>query len=232
MNRYLILMCAALFPLNSNASWYGGINLGVNSVDIKKELLYPIDDLLPATATYRTNYTNGHGQISLGYEFQLNDKIGTAIETNADAFVGQSKHRINNWFITDNALAEERLEYGASVFLLPSYQFNSHTKFFIGPGISASKFAIKSGYTAGNIGVTGSFNKWLTGGSLKTGMSTQISEHIEATLSYQYTVYNSVTWEHVEPLSEESLRGQYRPYVNTAMIGIKIKLPESKNLGK
>lgn len=228
MNKYLMLMLVALLPLESNAWWYGGINLGVNAVDIKKDLLYPLDGPEFTTANYRTNYTNAHGQLLWGYQFNLNDKIGTAIEANADAFVGKSEQKINNWFLSNNALAQERFDYGVSLFLLPSYQTNQYTKFFIGPGISGSRFAIKSGATAGNIGVSGTFNKWLIGGGLKTGIATKINEHTEVVLSYQYTVYDNVSWENIEPLSEDSLRGHYRPSVNIVMIGIKSLFPEFK----
>lgn len=230
MNKYVLLMLTALLPLDSNAWWYGGINLGVNSVEIKKDLLYPLGDQNPTTANSRTNYTNAHGQLLWGYAFSLNDKFGTAIEANADAFAGKSEQKINNWFLSDNALAQERLDYGLSLFLLPSYQLNQYTQLFVGPGISGSRFAIKSGTTAGNVGVSGAFKKWLTGGSLKAGIATQINEYADVVLSYQYTMYDSVTWENIEPLSEDSLRGHYRPSVNTVMIGIKSRLPEFKKI--
>ena len=97
---------------------------------------------------------------------------------------------------------------------------------FFGPGIASSRFVINSGETAGNVGVTGSQSQWLTGGAVKIGVATRISDNTEFLLSYQYTQYNSITWMGVEPLSEESLSGRYKPNVNTFMIGIRASVPD------
>lgn len=229
MNKYSILMIAAcLLPFDSNAYWYTGINLGVNVVDVKKDLTYPLDEPSPTSSSFNSTYTNFHGQLLAGYDFFLSNKINAAIEANADVFTGKAQHYINNWFLTEGAYAQERLEYGVAVFLLPSYQLNQTTRLFIGPGVASSRFVIRSGNTAGNVGVTGSFNQWLTGGAVKAGAVTKLSDTTELLLSYQYTQYSSVTRTGMETLSEESLSGRYKPNVNTFMVGIRASIPEFK----
>ena len=227
MNKCSILMIAVcLFPFESNAHWYAGINLGVNAVNVKKDLVYPLEDPSPTSSSFNSTYTNFHGQLLAGYDFFLSNKLSAAIEGNADVFTGKAQHNINNWFLTNSAYAQEQLEYGAAIFLLPSYQINQATRLFIGPGVASSRFVISSGSTAGNVGVSGSFNQWLTGGAVKAGVATKLTNNTELLLSYQFTQYNSVTWMGIEPLSDESLSGHYQPNANTFMIGIRANVPE------
>ena len=103
---------------------------------------------------------------------------------------------------------------------------NQTTRIFIGPGVASSRFVVDSGGSAGNVGVTGSFSKWLVGGAVKAGVTTQLSEHTELQLSYQFTQYNRFGVMNVEPLSGESLSGRYRPSVNTVLLGIRANIPE------
>jgi opacity protein-like surface antigen len=227
MNKCSILMIAfCLLPFDSNAHWYTGINLGVNAVDVKKDLVYPLNDPSPTSSSFNSTYTGFHGQLLAGYDFFLSNKLNAAIEGNADLFTGKAQQNITNWFLTNSAYAQERLEYGVAVFLLPSYQLNQTARIFIGPGVASSRFAVRSGVTAGNVGVTGSFNQWLTGGAVKAGLATKLSDNTELLLSYQYTQYNNVTWMGMETLSEESLSGRYKPSVNTFIIGVRAHVPE------
>jgi opacity protein-like surface antigen len=227
MNKYIVLMIAAfILPSESNAYWYTGINLGVNTVAVKKDLIYPLGDQSPTSSSFNSTYTNFHGQLLGGYDFTLSNKINVAVEGDAEVFTGKAQHRINNWFLTNNVYAKEQLEYGVAVFLLPSYSLNQATRLFIGPGVVSSRFVIDSGNTAGNVGVTGSFRQWLTGAAVKAGVTTKLCEHTEIQFSYQFTQYNSLSGVNIEPLSEESLGGHYKPNVNTVMIGIRANIPE------
>lgn len=227
MNKYSTLILASLFfPLNANAAWYGGINLGINAVTVDKELLYPLDSATPTSAHYNNSYTNFHGQLTAGYEMSFNDRFRAALEGNADIFTGTAEHTINNWFFSEQVVAKEQLEYGFSLFLLPAYQLNPNTRVFIGPGLSGSQFKISSQNTAGNVGVTGNFSDWLMGGGFKAGIASQLTQNTELVLSYQYTAYQNIEWTNAEPLTDEFLRGNYKPSANTVMLGIRMSMPE------
>lgn len=228
MKKYSILSIAiCVLPFNfSYASFYGGINAGINSVSIKKNLVYPLEVASPTSSSYRSDYTNFHGQLLVGYDFFTHSKIRAAIEGNLDIYTGKSEYSINDWYFTENAHAEEQLERGISLFLLPSYQYNEFIRLFVGPGITKSEFSIKSINTAANIGVSGQFQQWLTGGSLKAGVANKLTETLELLFTYQFTQYSSVTWSNVEPLSGETLRGTYKPNANFFMIGLKANLPQ------
>lgn len=227
MNRYsMLIVSLGLLPFNVNASWYGAVNLGVNAVTVGKNLSYPLGDPLPTSQRFRSGYTNFHGQLAAGYRFLLANHIGLNLEGNADLFTGKAKHSINNWFFFESVQTEEKLKYGFSLFALPEYCYSEQVRFFAGPGVSRSKFAIASENTAGNVGVTGGFNEWLTGWSLKAGVANQLTANTEILFSYQYTRYNNASWSNIEPLSGESLRGRYKPEANLFMLGIKMKVPE------
>nr|HAT8714648.1 outer membrane beta-barrel protein [Legionella jordanis] len=229
MNKYFsLLMGLGLLPLNANASWYGVINLGGNAVDVEKQLIYPLEDPFASTANFDSGYSNFHGQLAAGYEFLFAEQYGFSIEGNADLFTGKAKHNIDNWFFSEFAQAEEQLKYGFSLFALPEYRYNTAVRLFAGPGVSTSKFEVGYDNTAGNLGVSGNFDKWLTGWSVKAGIANQITDYAELMFTYQFTQYESVTWTTVEPLSGSLLRGRYRPDANLFMVGIRFHLPEGQ----
>ena len=232
MKKQYLLILASIASFTVQAGTYAGLNLGVNTVTIHKDLIYPLDESVPTSSTFNNAYTNFHAQILAGYERPLNQHFSAALEANTDLFTGRSKYTINNWFFNETALAKEQLQYGFSLFFLPIYHYNESVNFFVGPGISESYFAVNTNTTAGNIGVSAHFNHWLTGGGFKVGSLTKINNNLELLLTYQFTQYSSLTRTEVEPLSGDSLQGQYKPNVNTVLMGLRATIPESKPFAK
>ncbi|CEG57469.1 outer membrane protein [Legionella fallonii] len=227
MNKHsLSIIIACLLSLDAYSGIYSGLNLGINSVTIDKDLLYPLEEVAPTSSSFSNAYTNFHGQILAGYEYPFSAKFSTSLEADADLFTGKSRYVINQWFFNESVTAEERLKYGFSLFLLPTYRYNESVRFFVGPGISTSYFAIKAINTAGNVGVSENVSQWLTGGGLKAGAITKISDNLDLLLTYQFTQYTSTTQTQIEPLSDETLQGRYKPYVNTILIGLRVNIPE------
>ncbi|KTD25456.1 Uncharacterised protein [Legionella lansingensis] len=188
MNRYSTLIISlGLLPFNVNAGWYGALNLGINAVNVEKNLTYPIGDPFATSENFHSGYTNFHGQLAAGYGFLLTNQIGLNIEGNADLFTGEAEHTIKNWFFSEPVQTEEKLKYGFSLFALPEYHYNEYVRFFAGPGVSWSKFAISYENTAGNVGVTGHFDEWLTGWALKAGVANQLTPCTE---SFYLPVYS------------------------------------------
>lgn len=220
----MIIACIASF--NAHTAGYAGLNLGINSVTIHKELTYPLDETTPTTSTFNNAYTNFHGQILAGYELRLNQRYSAALEADADLFAGESRYKITNWYFNDGVLAKEQLDYGFSLFFLPAVHVNNVVSIFGGPGISTGYFAVKTDYSAGNAGVSSNYKHWLTGGGLKVGTVSQLSANLALLLTYQFTQYKSSVRTEIEPFSGSGLQGVYRPYVNTVLIGLKFTMPE------
>ncbi|QMT59558.1 outer membrane beta-barrel protein [Legionella sp. PC997] len=226
MNKHsLSTILACILSCNGYTGVYSGLNLGINSVTIDKSLSYPLEEVTPTSSSFNNAYTNFHGQLTAGYELPLSARFSTALEADADLFTGKSRYRINEWFFNDDVHAEEHLEYGFSFFLLPAYQYNESARFFVGPGISGSRFAVSMNNTAGNVGVSDNFKKWLIGGGLKAGAITRLNNNLDLLLTYQFTQYSSTERTQIEPLSDETLQGRYKPYVNTVLIGLRVNLP-------
>lgn len=226
-NKYsLLLIIASLASFNAHSGGYAGLNLGVNAVKVQKDLLYPVGDELPASSHFNNAYTNFHGQLLAGYELSFNPKFSAALEVDADLFTGSSHYKIHNWYFDENVSTKEYLEYGFSLFLLPAYQLNDSVRLFVGPGVSQSYFVVESENTAGNVGVSGNFNRWLTGGGLKAGSITKLTHNLDLLLTYQFTQYTSVKRTRIEPLSEDALQGRYKPNVNMVSIGLRVNIPD------
>lgn len=227
MSRIALITLIAVSSLSAtfvHAAPYAGINLGGNFTTIHNHLTYPLESSSPTTANFQNSYNNFHGQVFAGYNFPLKCKFSMAIEANGDYNAGSTNYKINNWFLTSNAQIREKLNYGYGIFLLPKYQYANKINFFIGPGFAQEKFQVESGAaTGGDIGVTGSYSKWLSGWGLKSGVEINLTCHANFLLTYQYMSFNSVSWSNVEPLSGESLSARYRPTVNSVMIGIAFK---------
>ncbi|ASQ45593.1 outer membrane protein [Legionella clemsonensis] len=227
MNNYAALIVGlSSLSFNAEASWYGGVNLGVNAVNIEKKITYPLGDPIVTSQNFDSGYTNFHGQLTAGYDVLLTELLGLSVEGNADLFTGKAEHTIANWFFSNAVQAEEKLKYGFSVFALPEYHYSKNMYFYAGPGVSRSRFEIQSGNTAGNVGVTGNYDKWLTGWGLKAGVATLLTPNAEILLTYQFTQYEKITWTNIEPLSGELLSGRYKPQVNLFMVGLKVRMPE------
>lgn len=227
MNKcFIVSILACLISIESFASVYTGVNLGISTVTTKKDLIYPLEIDQPRAAHFSNAYTNFHGQLLLGYDLPLTAKLAMGFEADADFFTGKSRYTINNWYFNEGISAEEQLEYGFAFFALPSYHYNDSVRFFAGPGISTNRFAIKTNNSAGNIGVSGNYTKWLTGGGLKIGSITKLNNTVDLVLSYQFMQYGSITKTSVEPITEDSLRGSYKPYANTVLIGFRAHFPE------
>lgn len=227
MNKHaLAVIMASIASFNAYSGIYSGLNLGINSVTVHKELFYPLEEEIPTSSSFNNAYTNFHGQLLVGYDFPLNDRFSAALEGNADLFTGKSSYKINQWFFDEDVRAEERLDYGFSLFLLPSYQLNEAVRFFAGPGITRSNFVIETKNTAGNVGVSANFRRWLTGSGLKAGTVSKLTPNLALLLTYQFTQYERIARTQIEPLSEETLHGRYKPHVNTVLVGLKVTLPE------
>ncbi|USQ15329.1 outer membrane beta-barrel protein (plasmid) [Legionella lytica] len=227
-NKYSLIIIASMLSFHAEAGVYTGIDLGINTVKVQKELTYPLEEETPTTAHFNNAYTNFHGQLLAGFEVWLKPRFSVALEADAELFTGASRYKINNWFFTQNVATKEQLQYGFSFFLLPAYQINESVRLFVGPGISPSYFVVKSEETAGNVGVSGSFNQWLTGGGLKAGAITRLNNNLDLVLTYQFMQYNSVKRTSIEPVSEDSLRGNYKPNVNSVLIGLRYNFSDTK----
>ena len=227
-NKYSLIIIASMLSFHAETAVYTGIDLGINAVKIQKELTYPLEEETPTTAHFNNAYTNFHGQLLAGFEVWLKPRFSVALEADAELFTGASRYKINNWFFTQNVATKEQLQYGFSFFLLPAYQINQSVRLFVGPGISPSYFVVKSEETAGNVGVSGSFNQWLTGGGLKAGAITRLNNNLDLVLTYQFMQYNSVKRTSIEPVSEDSLRGNYKPNVNSVLIGLRYNFSNAK----
>lgn len=226
MNKYFLMIGACLLSYDVSASWYGGAKLGINSVNIKKNLLYPLANPPVTSANFRNGYSGFHGQLFAGYDIDLTSQLGVAVEGNADLFTGRARYTINNWSFAANVNLQEKLENGFAIFLLPAYQINPYVRLFLGPGISTNRFITDPGNTGGNVGVSGDFRKWLTGGALKAAAATSLTDKLDLLLTYQYGQYESVSWSSIEPVSGELLRGRYKPHAHAVMVGIRFNIPE------
>lgn len=222
MNKFTaVTLLMGMMSSLSHADIYTGINLGINAITVDKHLTYPLDDSSPSTAHFNSSYTNFHAQILAGYELSIRPQWSTSLEFNADFFTGNAQHKVDHWYFEEGIDAQEKLDYGFSLFLLPAYHYTDRVTFFAGPGVSTSSFIIKAKNTAGNVGVSENYTQWLTGGGLKIGAATQVTPSIDVLLTYQFTQYESMSRTHIEPLSEEFLHGSYRPYANLMLLGIK-----------
>lgn len=228
MNKCSIIsIFACLMSFDSFANVYTGVNLGINTVTIKKNLLYPLDvDDTLKSSHFNNAYTNFHGQFLVGYELPVLTKFSTSFEANADVFTGKSRYTINHWYINDNVSAEEQLEYGFAFFVLPTYKYNESVRFFAGPGVSGSRFSIKAHNTAGNVGVSVNDNTWLTGVGLKMGSATKLTNTMDLVLTYQFMQYGRVTRTHIEPITDDTLQGNYKPNVNAVLVGLRVHFPD------
>ncbi|MFJ1269331.1 outer membrane protein [Legionella lytica] len=228
-NKYsLLVIIASMLSFHAEAGGYAGINLGINAVKVQKDLRYPLEEETPTTAHFDNAYTNFHGQLLTGYELFLKPRFSVALEADAELFTGASHYKINNWFFTQNVATKEQFQYGFSFFLLPAYQLNESVRLFVGPGVSPSYFVVKSEATAGNIGVSGSFNQWLTGGGLKAGAIARLNSNVDLVLSYQFMQYNSIKRTRIEPVSDDTLQGSYKPNVNSVLLGLRYNFSENK----
>ncbi len=223
MKQFTLLTSLLLLQLPSaHAHWYAGANLGINSVTVKKTLSYPITPLPSTTARYQSAYNNIHGQLFWGKVIYSPNKIGIALEAAADWFNDSSNYTIDNFFLTTPARAKEQLKYGFGLYLLPEYHYNNSSRFFVGPGINTSQFSIRSGYTGGNVGTTGSYTQWLNAWGIKLGIASTLTQNSELMISYQFNQYNSMTKSNIEPLSADILSGRYKPYTNIVMLGLRL----------
>lgn len=219
----LFLLTAMLATNPAHSNGFVGINLGAAFVNTNKTLVYPYAD--PTSYTTAAKYTAGypafHGQLLGGYDFLIQGQLSLALEGDFDAYANNSNFTVNNYFLTNQAKAEEQLRYGFSLFLLPNYHLSKRIALFLGPGVSTTQFRISSaGATGGDVGITGPANTWLTGWGFKTGAAINLSPQIDLLLSYQFTDYTTTQQLRIEPLSSAALRGQYQPYANSVMLGL------------
>lgn len=215
------MLCASLLSCNASAGIYSGLNLGVNTVTVNKRLFYPLEEMTPTSSSFNNAYTGFRGQIFAGYDYFIKDKFFAQFEANADWITGKSQYTVNRWYFEEGVYAKEQLKYGVSFFLLPAYQYNETTRFFVGPGVSYGYFSVGMRNSAGNVGVSESFSHWLTGGGLKAGVVTALCQNLDLLLTYQFTQYNTIKRTQIEPLSEDTLRGRYKPNANAVFLGLR-----------
>ena len=222
MKQAILISSLTLLPLTlANAHWYGGFNLGVNSVTVDKELNYPLIATTPSFSDFHSSYNNFHAQLLGGRKFAVRDRLHVDVETNFDFYTGRATQNIRNWFLTAAAGAKEQLDYGFGLFALADYQYNDSFNIYIGPGILTNRFSVSSlNATGGNLGVTGSFHDNLTGWGIKTGIANHLNAHTDLIMGYQFNQYQSVSWTATEPLSGDALTARYKPYANLFMIGL------------
>lgn len=223
MNKYTALIATALLACNvaHAGDFYAGLNLGLNSVKVEKTLLYPIGGTSLTSQNYNPGYNGFHGQLFIGKGFTLSNNWNVNLQGDADLFNGSTKSGINNWFLGNNASTKEQLKSGIGLFVLPEYQWAQGFKVFAGPGWVYSKFSATSGSTAGNLGVTGSYNKWLSAWAVKVGTANRICNNVDFLMTYQFNQYNSLNATNVEPLSGSLLRGKYKPNANIFSVGLR-----------
>ncbi len=58
------------------------------------------------------------------------------------------------------------------------------------------------------------------------GTISKLSDTLDLLFTYQFTQYERVERIQVEPISEETLKGRYKPNVNTVLIGLRVNIPE------
>ncbi|KTD43154.1 outer membrane beta-barrel protein [Legionella parisiensis] len=228
--HYIATIIMYMLSFSAYTGVYSGINLGINTVTVHKDLRYPLEEVIPTSSSFNNAYTNFHGQLLAGYEYPFSAKFTTAIEGDADLFTGKSHYKVNEWFFNENVNAQEKLEYGFSLFLLPAYQCNESVRFFAGPGISWGRFVVKMDNTAGDVGISTDFKQWLTGGGLKAGAITKLNNNLDLLLTYQFTQYNSTGRTQIEPISGDTLQGDYKPNINTVLIGLRVNMPQNPYL--
>lgn len=222
MNKLPLSIISVLMSLSAHASFYAGLNLGAGSIEVEHQLNFPLEDEDQTYTRYTNGYTGVHGQIFLGYEHQFTSSFGGALEIGVGQYFGKSEYSIREWYFEENAYTRESLKHSVNAFVLPSFKYNDYLTLFAGPGVSSTQFTTSSLNTAANIGVSGSYDRWLTGMAGKVGANVKLTAQTDLVLSYQYNHYNSVTWSNVEPLSEESLQGRYQPDSGLALVGLRI----------
>jgi opacity protein-like surface antigen len=225
-NYSWLLTSLCLLPFCANANWYGGVNLGINSVSTEKSLAYPLEGAQVTSSHFHNSWNGFHAQILGGYDFLIGDKAGVALELDGDFFNGKSRYTINNFFFSEGANAEEKFKQGVGLFVLPEYRFHDNVRFFAGPGVSFGRFITRYNNTAGNIGVSRNANKTLTGYGLKAYVATRVTASTDFLVAWQYTQYDSLKYSAVEPLSGSSLSGRYKPNVNLFMVGLRMQIPD------
>ncbi len=232
MNKYLLLAGTSLLSLSMayagemgvpvyQGGAYVGVNLGMNSVSVDKSLNYPIGGFTPSVADYHSAYNSFHGQLTAGMIFPVANQFNIAVEGDADLFTGTASYTVKNWFLTQGSRAEERLNYGFGVFVLPEIRYNPYFRIFAGPGFNYSQFQVKAINTGGQNGVSRNFDEWLAGWSIKAGVANAITPTTDLLVTYQYSQYGSESRTAIEPLSGDALTARYRPDVNIFMIGLR-----------
>jgi opacity protein-like surface antigen len=218
----LSVICCLSVVTSINAGWFGGANVGAVSVNIDKQITYPVGSASAKQAQYNAAYTGFRGQVIAGYDFWSDRKIGLSIEGDLNYNTGQSTYTINNFFLSNTAQAKESLGYGYALFLLPTYHLSSDAALFLGPGISRTQFQAQSGGdTGGNIGMTGNVTNWLTGFGFKAGTSLKINTKMVLLLTYEYMHFNSMNLTTTEPLTNSLVQTQYTPDSQSIMLGFK-----------
>lgn len=199
-------------------SAYVGGNLGISSIQVNKNLTYPLYTASVTTHKFGSNYNAFHSQVFIGKEFNFS-RWQFAIQGDFDGFTNSAKDSLSNYFLGTPASTIERLNYGFGLFALPEMQINDQVKVFAGPGIVTGHFIDSSSYTGGISGATGHYSNWLTGWAIKVGMISKFKTNWDLLFTYQYNQYESVTRTAIEPLSAQALQANYRPNINMFSIG-------------
>lgn len=221
----IVIILIFLMITYAHAEPYFGINAGGNVVTIAKELNY-----VQTNSNLSSYYTGFRGQILAGWNFYTLDKnisykgcaekFYFSIEADANYNTGNASTNINPWFLSNNASASEKLNYGYDIFILGKYRYVPNVILFLGPGISRGNFNVNTSSTAGNLGISGNDNSWINGWSIKAGIEIPLTYSLNIVATYQYTTFSSLSLTRIEPLTGDGVTAKYKPRVNSLTIGI------------
>lgn len=218
----LIVSGLILLPFNgANAAPYIGVSAGTHMSNIRKQLTYPLGGAQEKTSTASNQYTGVYSKIFAGYLFKKAlGNMDIRLEGEFGKYTGKTTQEITNWFGANTASISERLNYSYGLFILPEFQLNSKNSFFAGPGFVRANLKFNSGVTGGNLGASGNHKENVNGWSVKLGFVHHLGKVCDLRLSYEYSHYQRFTITTIEPLSQNSIRSEYRPTVNSVLLGL------------
>jgi opacity protein-like surface antigen len=219
--KKILPLLSLFFLITAQAQEYFGMNNGLGFIATHKKISAPIDGSPTSIREYDAAYVGYHGQLFGGYTFMLKNAWSLALEGDFDFYAGQSQFTIENFYLSNDAQAIEKLRYGYAFFALPQYQLSKDIYVFMGPGVGQSAFDIKSGaQTGGSVGMTGTFHPWLTGWGFKLGTGISVTPRVNITLTYEYFDFEHTTLTAVEPLTAQTIQGRYEPSEQSILVGL------------
>lgn len=221
MNKHILMLLLLANSTLAYAAPYAGLNIGESFTATKNRLSIPVPNNTPSVATAETNYTGIHIQALVGYDFHAANKWDIGIEGDVDYSSDSAHTKVKNWFLSSNATAETKLNYGYGIFILPKYRYDDNIRFFMGPGFAQGKFFARANAQMGiNNSISGSHNKWLSAFGLKAGADVVVTPHLNFLLTYEYMNFDDVKWTQVGPLFGQVFTVKHEPVMNAVMVGL------------